>query len=80
MTLVARTCLTSGWFGGSDHSFDRRRTPTYQPPWSGRIGAAGHDDLSDRCPWLPQANKQPGDLGACTDLIVQTSVSTTPEY
>ncbi|MBC9225237.1 hypothetical protein GL325_02760 [Aeromicrobium sp. 636] len=34
------------------------------------IYCAGHDDLSDRFPGLPQSNDQPRDTGACIDLAV----------
>lgn len=34
------------------------------------IYCAGHDELSDRFPRLPQANAQPRDRGCCVDLVV----------
>jgi hypothetical protein len=37
------------------------------------IFCAGHDDLSDRFPWLPQANSQQRDEGACTDLMIDAT-------
>ncbi|WP_374969048.1 hypothetical protein [Terrabacter sp. BE26] len=34
------------------------------------IYCAGHDELSDRFPGLPQANEQPRGLGCCIDLVI----------
>lgn len=34
------------------------------------IYCAGHDELSDRFPRLPQANAQQRGLGCCVDLVV----------
>jgi len=34
------------------------------------IYCAGHDELSDRFPRLPQANAQPRGLGCCIDLVI----------
>ncbi|EWT06899.1 hypothetical protein N864_14430 [Intrasporangium chromatireducens Q5-1] len=34
------------------------------------IYCAGHDELSDRFPRLPQANAQPRGLGCCVDLVI----------
>lgn len=36
---------------------------------------AGHDALSDRFPWLPQADEYPRGKGACTDLVIQVNGS-----
>jgi len=34
---------------------------------------AGHDALSDRCPWLPQAHQYPVGSHACTDIFIAVS-------
>lgn len=34
------------------------------------IYCAGHDELSDRFPRLPQANAQPRGIGRCIDLVI----------
>jgi hypothetical protein len=35
------------------------------------IYCAAHDEFSDRYPWMPQADTQERDLGACVDLIIR---------
>lgn len=35
------------------------------------IYCAGHDDLSDRFPRLPQADAQPRGQGCCIDLVIE---------
>jgi hypothetical protein len=41
------------------------------------IFCAGHDELSDRYPRLPQANQQERGVGACVDLVIEVGADGT---
>jgi len=41
------------------------------------IFCAGHDELSDRYPRLPQANQQEREVGACVDFVMEVGADGT---
>jgi hypothetical protein len=62
--------LTAAGFAGGQYGEGGGDQPG---PWQ-IIFCAGHDDLSDRHPWMPQANAQRHAEGACIDLVVHTTL------
>src|SRR5262245_7532014 len=68
-TVLDPILTRSGFAGGQ---YGEGGEEQYAAGWQTTF-CAGHDALSDRYPWLPQANTQPREAGACTDLIVETT-------
>lgn len=44
------------------------------------IFCAAHDEISDLHSWLPQANSQKRDVGACVDLVVEINNQSRVEF
>ena len=51
-----------------------------RPTGSQVIFCAGHDEISDLHPWLPQANSQERGVGACVDLVVDINDQSRVEF